>query len=365
MKKRKWLGVCFFFLLLFSGAATANAYERATFKDFVAGADADNAQLGASVECAATGKSMDISFQTMELSEDTYSTVTAYRSESRSMDLEGSVMVGIANLQNQTARMNFSIIDQSGSAFQVKEGCYVALRDDQTTYVPVENGCFEIPAGFSGELEIPFPVLSNDAAKEALSPKITGYGFVCVAAGQSRYHLKFYDMNFLDSSEAVDAHEAAILQINGDATVRKPETGFSEASFSASAYNMLGEEQKTDAEFSLSGKSDAGVTVTKDGLLKVLPEAGETVTLCAKDKKQDLWAELPLTLERSWTTLVLTDNGYDASIAKPEDVTPVIDTDIWNLEEQGVWIIRGLLLLGTVIFFIYYVHERKKNRRNL
>ena len=50
MKKRKWLGVCFFFLLLFSGAATANAYERATFKDFVAGADADNAQLGASVE---------------------------------------------------------------------------------------------------------------------------------------------------------------------------------------------------------------------------------------------------------------------------------------------------------------------------
>ena len=64
--------------------------------------------------------------------------------------------------------------------------------------------------------------------------------------------------------------------------MRKPETGFSEASFSASAYNMLGEEQKTDAEFSLSGKSDAGVTVTKDGLLKVLPEAGETVTLCAK-----------------------------------------------------------------------------------
>ena len=281
------------------------------------------------------------------------------------MDLEGSVMVGIANMQNQTARMNFSIIDQSGSAFQVKEGCYVALRDDQTTYVPVEKGCFEIPAGFSGELEVPFPVLSNDAAKQALSQKITGYGFVCVAAGQSRYHLKFYDMNFLDSSEAVNAHEAAILKINGDATVRKPETGFSEASFSASAYNMLGEEQKTDAEFSLSGKSDAGVTVTKDGLLKVLPEAGETVTLCAKDKKQDLWAEMPLTLERSWTTLVLTDNGYDASIAKPEDVAPVIDTDIWNLEEQGVWIIRGLLLLGTVIFFIYYVHARKKNRRNL
>ena len=74
---------------------------------------------------------------------------------------------------------------------------------------------------------------------------------------------------------------------------------------------------------------------------------------------------MPLTLERSWTTLVLTDNGYDASIAKPEDVAPVIDTDIWNLEEQGVWIIRGLLLLGTVIFFIYYVHARKKNRRNL
>ena len=359
MKKRIWVGllIC---LVMLSGGTTVNAYERALFKDFVAGGEADNEKLHASVNCATTGKSMDISFQTTELSEETYSTVTAYKSERMDIDTKGSVMVGVANMQNQAARMNFSVIDEEGSVFQVQEGCYVALRDDQTTYAQVVNGCFDIPAGFSGELEIPFPVME---AEQKLSGKITGYGFVCVSAGQSRYHLKFYDMNFLDESEAVDAQKAVLLKIIGEEAVRKPETGFSTVSYKAAAYNMLGEEKPADAEFSISGKSKAGVSVTKDGLLKVLPEADEEVVLYAKDKKQGLWTEATIKLERSWTTLVLTENGYDASIAKAEDVPPIIDGDIWEIQEEGLWIIRGVLVAGVLIFFVYYAIKRRKLRK--
>lgn len=359
MKKRIWIGllIC---LVMLSGGTTVNAYERALFKDFVAGGEADNEKLHASVNCATTGKSMDISFQTTELSEETYSTVTAYKSERMDIDTKGSVMVGVANMQNQAARMNFSVIDEEGSVFQVQEGCYVALRDDQTTYAQVVNGCFDIPAGFSGELEIPFPVME---AEQKLSGKITGYGFVCVSAGQSRYHLKFYDMNFLDESEAVDAQKAVLLKIIGEEAVRKPETGFSTVSYKAAAYNMLGEEKPADAEFSISGKSKAGVSVTKDGLLKVLPEADEEVVLYAKDKKQGLWTEATIKLERSWTTLVLTENGYDASIAKAEDVPPIIDGDIWEIQEEGIWIIRGVLVAGVLIFFVYYAIKRRKLRK--
>ena len=359
MKKRIWFGllIC---LVMLSGGTTVNAYERALFKDFVAGGEADNEKLHASVNCATTGKSMDISFQTTELSEETYSTVTAYKSERMDIDTKGSVMVGVANMQNQAARMNFSVIDEEGSVFQVQEGCYVALSDDQTTYAQVVNGCFDIPAGFSGELEIPFPVME---AEQKLSGKITGYGFVCVSAGQSRYHLKFYDMNFLDGSEAVDAQKAVLLKIIGEEAVRKPETGFSTVSYKAAAYNMLGEEKPADAEFSISGKSKAGVSVTKDGLLKVLPEADEEVVLYAKDKKQGLWTEATIKLERSWTTLVLTENGYDASIAKAEDVPPIIDGDIWEIQEEGIWIIRGVLVAGVLIFFVYYAIKRRKLRK--
>lgn len=359
MKKRIWVGllIC---LVMLSGGTTVNAYERALFKDFVAGGEADNEKLHASVNCATTGKSMDISFQTTELSEETYSTVTAYKSERMDIDTKGSVMVGVTNMQNQAARMNFSVIDEEGSVFQVQEGCYVALRDDQTTYAQVVNGCFDIPAGFSGELEIPFPVME---AEQKLSGKITGYGFVCVSAGQSRYHLKFYDMNFLDESEAVDAQKAVLLKIIGEEAVRKPETGFSTVSYKAAAYNMLGEEKPADAEFSISGKSKAGVSVTKDGLLKVLPEADEEVVLYAKDKKQGLWTEATIKLERSWTTLVLTENGYDASIAKAEDVPPIIDGDIWEIQEEGIWIIRGVFVAGVLIFFVYYAIKRRKLRK--
>lgn len=359
MKKRIWVGllIC---LVMLSRGTTVNAYERALFKDFVAGGEADNEKLHASVNCATTGKSMDISFQTTELSEKTYSTVTAYKSERMDIDTKGSVMVGVANMQNQAARMNFSVIDEEGSVFQVQEGCYVALRDDQTTYAQVVNGCFDIPAGFSGELEIPFPVME---AEQKLSGKITGYGFVCVSAGQSRYHLKFYDMNFLDESEAVDAQKAVLLKIIGEEAVRKPETGFSTVSYKAAAYNMLGEEKPADAEFSISGKSKAGVSVTKDGLLKVLPEADEEVVLYAKDKKQGLWTEATIKLERSWTTLVLTENGYDASIAKAEDVPPIIDGDIWEIQEEGIWIIRGVFVAGVLIFFVYYAIKRRKLRK--
>ena len=347
-------------LVVLSGGMTVNAYERAELKDFVAGGEADNEKLHASVNCAATGKSMDISFRTTELPEETYSTVTAYKSERMQIDPEGSVMVGVANMQNQAARMNFSAIDEEGSVFLVQEGCYVVLRDDQTTYAQVVNGCFDIPAGFSGELEIPFAVME---AEQKLSGTITGYGFVCVSAGQSRYHLKFYDMNFLDGSEAVDAQKAVLLKIIGEETVRKPETGFSTVSYTAAAYNMLGEEKPADVEFSISGKSKAGVSVTKDGLLKVLPEADEEAVLYAKDKKQGLWTELTIRLERSWTTLVLTENGYDASIAKAEDIPPIIDGDIWEIQEEGLWIIRGVLVAGVLIFFVYYAVKRRKLRR--
>ena len=359
MKKRIWVGllIC---LVMLSVGTTVNAYERVVFKDFVAGGEADNEKLHASVNCAATGKSMDISFQTTELSEETYSTVTAYRSERMEVDTQGSVMVGVANMQNQAARMNFSVIDEEGSVFQVQEGCYVALRDDQTTYAQVVNGCFDIPAGFSGELEIPFPVME---AEQKLSGKITGYGFVCVSAGQTRYHLKFYDMNFLEESEAVDAQKAVLLKIIGEEAVRRPETGFSTVSYTAKAYNMLGEEKPADAEFSISGKSKAGVSVTKDGLLKVLPEADEEVILYAKDKKQGLWTEATIKLERSWTTLVLTENGYDASIAKADDIPPIIDGDIWEIQEEGIWIIRGVLAAGVLIFFVYYAIKRRKLRK--
>ncbi len=354
--------ICLGTLLL--GAMTVKAEDRVVFEEFTAGADAEDEKLNASVKCAGNGKSMDISFETLELPEDQYSTVTAYKNDNRDIDPKGSIRLGIKNEENQKARMNFSVISEDGGVFQVKEDCYVRLKGTQIKYVPVENGCFEIPSGFEGEAEISFLTMSGGDTGGVLGEEIMGYGFVCVSGGQCKYHLKLRNMYFLDSDDAVDAEETVVLKIDGAQTVRKPETGFSKSLYTVAGYNMQGQKKETEAEFFLNQKSAPGVSMTKDGWIKVLPEAGDSVVIRAKEPNLGLTAELKVELERSWTTLVLTENGYDASIVKPEDVQPIIDKDVWNMQQKALGIIWGLAAGGTGIFFVYYIIVRKRNRRN-
>lgn len=350
--------------VLMLSALTVKAEDVLSFEDFTAGADADDSQLNASVTCAEDGNSMDISFQTMGIPEEEYHTVTAYKNDSREIDDHGSICIGIRNEEKQSARMNFSVIDEDGGVFQVKDGCYVKIAGDKTDYVSAESGCFEIPAEFDGEVEISFLTMGNGDTEEILQDKMMGYGFVCVLEGGSSYHMVFHDMKILDASEAVRADQPAKLKIHGEETVRKPEIGISRSDYSVTACNMLGEEMETKAELSLKSELE-GVSLSEDGCLEVTAEASEQkAVLLAEESETNLRTELAVSLERSWTTAVLTDNGYDASLAKLEEIEPIIQKDIWEIQDKAMWIIRGLVVIGTAVFFVYYIEVRRKNRRN-
>ena len=65
-------------------------------------------------------------------------------------------------------RMNFSLFDEEGKTLNVGEGCYVKLQGTETSYAKVDYGCFELPPGFEGEVEIPFEVLAfGDTGEKA------------------------------------------------------------------------------------------------------------------------------------------------------------------------------------------------------
>lgn len=364
MNVRKWICRMLCLLIILSFPTTVNAEERLMFQDYTPGADTENEKLNAVVECTKSKKGMDISFDTMQIQENVYSTITAYRNDKRIVDAEGGIRMGIRNEEKREARMNFSAVREDGKVFQVKEGCYVVLRDAKTIYAPVENGCFTIPSGFSGMLEIPFETMTDEDTEETLGDKIMGYGFVCVSEGKSRYHLKFYDMYLLKSKETVNVGKTVEVQITGENSVRKPEVGVSETQYSAVGYNMLGQETKIKAEFYLKSKNAPGVSMTRGGWLRVYPEAEDEVVICAKEPRWGIETEQKIQLERSWTTAVLTENGHNAAIAKPEEISPVMNEDLWNTENQTLWIIRGLFAAGAAAFFIYYIWARKKNRRN-
>lgn len=364
-KMKRLIYGCVCMAALLFGASSVKAEEALPFEDYTEGADADNPDLDAFVECMDDGNSMDVSFQTTDMPKEEYHTVTAFKNDSREIDVFGSFRLGIKNEGDKSARMNFSVIDAFGVVFQVKEGTYVFLDGETPDAVPVENGCFEIPAGFDGEAEISIQTMGCEDEEEELWEDIMGYGFVCVSEGGCSYHMIFHDMRLLDAEEAVQTDQAAKLEVVGDESIQRPEVGVSRADYSVTAYNLLGEEMETDAKLSLKSEQE-GVSLSEDGCLEISSKAEEgEVILVAREQEKGLLTEFPVTLKRSWTTSVLTDNGYDASLARPEEIAPIIRADIWNLQEKAALVIRALAVIGTMIFFAYYIVVRKKNRRNL
>lgn len=354
--------VCIGVLLL--GTASVKAEETLSFKDYTEGGDAGNLDLDAFLECSEDGNSMDVSFQTLSEPEEEYYTILGYKNDKRTIDVLGSLRLGVRNEGDQSARMNLSVIDALGVSFQAKEGAYVILDGETREAVLVENGCFEVPAGFDGEAEISLQTMGCEDGAAELSENIMGYGFVCVSEGGRSYHVIFHTMRLLDAGEAVGTDQAAKLAVVGDESVQRPEVGVSRANYSAAAYNLLGEEVETDAKVFLKSERE-GVSLSEDGCLEVSPEAEEgEIILVAQDPEKGLSTEFSVALKRSWTTQALTDNGYDASLAKPEEIAPIIREDTWKLLERAAFLLRALAVIGTALFFIYYIAVRKKNRRN-
>jgi len=306
--------------------------------------------------------SLEIQFS---FEEEGYHTVTAFLNDKQELEKERGIRFTVENRSGIPARMNMAVINHEGTVLQVKDGCYVRLLGQEgESYALAENGCFELPQDFSGDVELPFELYASEfgeAGKETLK-EIMGYGMVCVTEGQSPCHLVFHQMSFADKGDLKDAREGAFLAIEGADGMLRSDVGESKEQYKGIVYNMLGKGEETQVSFSIQGEGE-NIFVEDGGWVTVQAGAqGDSFSLMA-ETGDGMKAVKEIMLKESWTKQVLTENGYDASIAPPSEISSVEGSLAVLTEERSLWTIRILLVAGVVTLFTYYSVIRRRNRK--
>ncbi len=303
-----------------------------------------------------------------------YYTATAFKDIPMELSGKGGITFRISNPLMTSVRMNFALMGMDDRTASVGDGCYVKLQPEDTgsgetsearaAYTKVEYGCFEVPARFEGMVEIPLDVMAfqDNGASAKKIEEIWGYGIICVVQENQYFELELAEISLLEPAETVDVQRACRLEIVGEEKALRPRVGESETQYHCVAYNMLGEELPAEAVFSLERQYE-GVKMTEDGILIVgstcKAEAIEVRAVTA----QGLAADCDLEIYESWVNSIQTDNGYDASLAHPSEIEPIVRQDE-KMQSAGVlWGIRGSLMAGGALFMGYYLQARRKYRR--
>ncbi|MCM1257215.1 MAG: hypothetical protein NC307_05125 [Roseburia sp.] len=356
MKIKRIAGVCLILLFLLLPHINAAGEKALDIKDYIPGGEeGENVSVNTDKE---NGR-LTIQFSFDQAG---YHTVTAFQNNKQKLKKEKGVRFSVENLTKDPARMNMAVIGSDGTVFQVGDGRYVRLISEEESYSLSENGCFELPGGFVGEVEIPFELFSSDFGEmDTKSVKeLTGYGMVCVTEGEAPFHLVFSQMAFVNGKKMKDAKESAFLTIEGPDTIQKSNVGESKERYTAVVYNMLGEGAETKAAFS-SEESTQEILADDEGWVTVPPGLSLDSFFLEAVTPEGMKAKKEIGLTESWTRQVLTENGYDASIAPPAEIASVEGDMAVFTEEAALWLIRVLFAAGVLILFAYYAFVRNKN----
>lgn len=360
MKRKKLAGVaCLFLLLLLLPQTNAQGEKTLEFKDYISGGE-EGENVSVTTD-KANGK-LDIEFSFDKAG---YHTVTAFQNDKQELKKEKGARFFVENLSGVPARMNFAVINSDGSVYQVGDGRYVKLvpkdASKEESFSLTENGCFELPTGFAGEVEISFELFANDfGAMDAKSAKeLMGYGMVCVTEGETPFHLVYSQMAFVSKKNLRDVKEGAFLAIEGPDRIQKSNVGESREKYRAVVYNMLGEGEEINAVFS-SGTSPE-ITADEEGWVNIPAGIGLNSFSLEAVTSEGMKAEKEIELTESWTRQVLTENGYDASIAPPGEIASVAGPAMFS-EERVLWMIRIGFAVIFGVLFAYYAYIRKQNR---
>lgn len=292
-----------------------------------------------------------------------YYTATAFKNTKLNLETFGGVSFHVQNKLETPLRMNFAFFGEEGRTVNAGAGFYVKLQGKQTSYAKVEYGCFELPAGFDGDVEIPFDVLAfqDDGERAGELETIWGYGIICVAQQNEAYEVDFSEIRLLAPEETVSASAACELEIEGDERAFRPKVGESDTPYHCIIYNMMGEGETADAVFSFNDTYE-NAAISESGVLTIgSGYVGDTIEIKA-ETPEGLTAVRQIQIYDSWTNSISTDNGFDASIADPSEIAPIV---VWADEMQDpdtLLMIRGAFVLGGFLFMAYYLIVRRKNR---
>lgn len=354
-------------------AAPKEQLIQVSFSDMVGSSeDAANSILEPKLVYEEKEDRLRISFRSVDKPEGYY-TATVFKDMPMELERRGGIAFEVSNPLMVPIRMNFALSCVDERTASVKDGYYVklqrtesedlAFKVNDTDYAKVEYGCFEIPARFQGTVEIPLEVMEFQTGKARLEEKqeIWGYGILCVVQENQYYELEVGQIRLLEPAETIEVENICGIQIIGEEKVLRPRIGESETQYHCTAYNMLGENADVTVKFSLDRQyegvrmEESGSLVLEDGCL------AQSIDIRA-ESVQGLVCVRSIEVYESWTNTINTENGYDASLAQPSEIAPIVK---WDKQMQGMqvlWGIRGGLTAGGILFMGHYLWVRRKNK---
>ncbi|BBF45459.1 predicted membrane protein [Lachnospiraceae bacterium KM106-2] len=297
-----------------------------------------------------------------------YYSSTLFLTDSRNVSKYGGFTTKMINKSNHSLRLNIAMNTKSKGVVVVKNGASVILNQNGvTSYQRVANDCFEIPAGYKGSITIPFYGLADQKNQKLLENEIEdiyGVGFIFVLQEQAQNEITISDMSLIEEGYLPAKKQIALVQIKGEESMLRPIEGSSVEEYKVSAFDMVGDSVQTKAKLSLQRHYDF-VRMTSGGKLEVDANAqDDSVVLCATTSN-GVVAKKKVYLQYSWTKKVMTENGYNAAIAKPSEVKPLLHQGNPLMNDRLLLVIRVVGVIGVGMFFLHYISRRKRYKREL
>ena len=187
-----------------------------------------------------------------------------------------------------------------------------------------------------------------------------------------RYDISLSGLKPLTPQETTGADTPGMLVIMGEERALRSSIGESQTTYHCEVYNMLGESEETEAEFFMEnafGTNEAGnadeakAWISADGILTVDYRCDADVLEIGARTADGRVAYKQVELYESWTNITSTTDGYNASIARPEQIAPVVVNTELLQNPALLWRLREILLGAAAAFMLWYLMLRRKSRR--
>lgn len=314
-----------------------------------------------------TSGQTNLSFQTEGETEGQYALSVFENDKEKLKDYEG-VELCLKNNRNEELKMNVLLSTLEETVLIVRDGAKVWLEEKDVYQVKEsELGCFTVPANYDGTIYIPFTAFAqvDDTEEPEEITGIYGIGFTFVLPEDSRADVSLSAIRMIPENTA---QAKTYFEITGADSVLRPRLGESTANYSVEFYNGMGQvcDSRDAVSYeivSVDGGQAKGAFIDENGRLTVEPAAAEGTYLLRANSAMGKTAEKEITFKASWTESQKTDNGYDASMVSPDEVTEVVSREHPLMDDVLVKRIRMAVVAIVVIFLGYYTYKHNRYKK--
>ncbi|OOM77167.1 hypothetical protein CLPUN_24820 [Clostridium puniceum] len=307
------------------------------------------------------GYELDVNMSTKGLNEGYY---TAYLYEDKSSDWSNyeAMSFHVSNNSDNPIRINMNIKKGEDKVFSPSNDNIILIQKNNSEIiekVKPSYGTVELPERFEGIIYIPFNSFreENGSFLDGTN-KISSWGIIATLAENEERNFKLSRFNLINKGSKLETYFDSNSFIKGKSIVQIPIVGES-----ISDYKIEGSNR--NIQFKLDNDID-GITISENGRLTVTPDVVPQKIEISAVLDNSISEKIQIQLVTSWTLSAQEVDGTSKSIAKPDQIKEIINSNEKNILTNNVLInTRIVIVFISIIFGGLYWSWNRKNKDKL